>query len=46
MSYHPLFHDLRIIIESIATVNFTFVIAQPDVFVVGVKSLEDGFLID
>ena len=39
----PLAHDLRISFDIIKKVGLTFVIARPDVFVVGVEFLEDGF---
>jgi hypothetical protein len=39
--YDPLAHDLRISFDIITKVGLTFVIARPDFFVVGSKSLEE-----
>ena len=43
MCYYLFLHDFRINFGFIETVNFAFVIARPDFFVVGVKFLEDAF---
>ena len=40
-SHNPLAHDLRISFDLITKVGLTFVIARPDVFVVGRKTLEE-----
>ena len=39
--YDPLAHDLRISFDIITKVGLTFVIARPDLFVAGIKSLEE-----